>query len=152
LSHATKKDFDWSSFTDGAAFGFWASPYVTEVENIAEESREAYRSLASGPGGNWQSVMPEVPPAARAVAKKFTRAVRDKFTDDQLSEIASKFSAYDAGYYGAMQSQGEGVGWFDEGVKIDPPRGFDWDPKIHNAIARAIAKQAREAGVKLPRR
>ena len=151
-AHATKKDYDWAAFTDGAAFGFWASPYMSEVENLAEESREVYRALSPGSGGKWDDVMPEPPASARAVAKKFTKAARDKLTDEQLGEISSKFSAYDAGYYGAMQSQGEGIGWFDEGVRVDPPRGFDWDPKIHNAIARAIAKGAREAGVKLPRR
>jgi hypothetical protein len=151
-AHATKKDFDWSSFTDGAAFGFWASPYVSEVENLAEESREAYRALSPGSGGKWASVMPKTPPSAEAAAKKFTKAVKAKLTDAQLSELSEKFSAHDAGYYGAMQAQGEGVGWFDEGVRLDPPRGFEYDPKIQNAVASAIAKGAREAGVKLPRR
>jgi len=152
VAHATKKDYDWSSFTDGAAFGFWASPYVSEVENLADESREAYRALSPGSGGKWDNVMPETPPSAYAVAKKFTKAVKDKLTDEQLSELAAKYSAHDAGYYGAMQSQGEGVGWFDEGVRLDPPRGYNDDPKIQNAIARAISKGVREAGVKLPRR
>lgn len=152
MSHATKKDFDWSSFVDGAAFAFWASPYVSEVENLAEDSREAYEALSPGPGGVWKRVMPDPPPSAVAVAKKFTRAVKDQLSDSQIDELAQKFSAHDAGYYGAMQSQGEGVGWFDEGVKIDPPRGFDWDPKIHNAVGRAIARGAREAGVRPPRR
>ena len=166
-SHATKKDYDWSSFVDGAAFAFWASPYISEVENLAEDAREAerkyeskkakalreaYAALSPGSGGAWKSVLPTAPPSAVAVAKKFTKAVKDKLTDEQLSEIEAKFSAHDAGYYGAMQSQGEGVGWFDEGVKVDPPRGFDWDPKIQNAIGRAISKGAREAGIRLPRR
>ena len=150
--HATKKDYDWSSFTDGAAFGFWASPYMSEVESLAEESREAYRALAPGSGGKWDDVMPEPPASAHAVAKKFTKAVKDTLTDEQLSELAEKFSAYDAGYYGAMQSQGEGVGWFDEGVRIDPPRGFQWDTKLTIAIDRAISKGVREAGIKLSRR
>ena len=151
-AHATKKDYDWASFTDGAAFGFWASPYMSEVQSLAEESREAYRALSPGSGGKWDDVMPEAPPSARAVAKKFTKAVKDKLTDAQLSELSEKYSAHDAGYYGAMQSQGEGVGWFDEGVRLDPPRGYNDDPKIQNAIARAISKGARDAGVKLPRR
>ncbi len=166
-SHATKKDFDWSSFIDGAAFAFWASPYMSEVENLAEDSREAqhkseskkakalreaYDALSPGPGGAWESVLPETPPSAYAVAKKFTKAVKDKLSDEQIDEISRSFSAYDAGYRGAMQSQGEGIGWFDEGIDLDAPRGFDWDTKIHNAIARAISKGAREAGVKLPRR
>ena len=150
-AHATKKDYDWSSFTDGAAFGFWASPYMSEVESLAEESREAYRALAPRSGGKWDSVMPEPPLSARAVAKKFTKAVKDKLTDEELDELAGKYSAYDAGYYGAMQSQGEGVGWHDEGVRLDPPRGFEWDPKLTNAVGRAISKGLREAGVKLPR-
>lgn len=165
-SHATKKDYDWESFAEGAALAFWASPYMSEVENLAEESREvgradarkgaalreAYDALSPGPGGAWESVMPEPPPAARAVAKKFTKAARVKLTDEQLGEISAKFSPHDAGYYGGMQSQGEGVGWFNEGVRVDPPRGFSDDPKIHNALSRAISKGAREAGVKLPRR
>jgi len=151
MRHATKKDYDWSSFTDGAAYGFWASPYMSEVSNLADESREAHRALSPGSGGNWGDVTPEPAAAAVAVAKKFTRAVKDKLTDEELSELAAKYSAYDAGYYGAMQSQGEGVGWFDKGVRLDPPDGFDSDPKIQNAIDRAIRKGAREAGVKLPR-
>jgi hypothetical protein len=167
VAHSTKKDYDWDAFADGAAFAFWASPYMSEVENLAEDAREAeheyeskkaetlraaYDALSPGSGGQWESVLPETPPSARAVAKKFTKAVKDKLTDEQLAEISQKFSAYDAGYRGAMQSQGEGIGWFDEGVRIDPPRGFDWDTKIHNAIGKAIAKGAREAGVRLPRR
>ena len=152
VAHATKKDFDWSSFTDGSAFGFWASPYMSEVQSLDETSREAYRALAPRPGGKWDNVMPEAPPAAYAVAKKFTKAVKDKFTDEELTELAAKYSPYDVGYYGAMQSQGEGVGWYDKGVRLDPPRGFEWDPKLTNAVARAISKGLREAGVKLPRR
>ena len=166
-SHATMKDYDWDSFVDGAAFAFWASPYMSEVENLAEDSREAerkheskkatalreaYDALSPGSGGRWESVLPETPPSAVAVAKKFAKAVKEKLSDEQLDELSQSFSPYDAGYRGAMQSQGEGIGWFDEGVKIDPPRGFDWDTKIHNAIGRAISKGAREAGVKLPRR
>lgn len=158
-----KKEYDWNSFIDGAAFAFWASPYMSEVENLYEDSRsqedpkkaaaleEAYRALSPGPGGRWESVLPETPPSARAVAKKFTKAVKDKLSNEELSEVAAKFSAYDAGYYGAMQSQGEGVGWFDEGVRVNPPRGFEWDTKIHNAIFTAIRRGAREAGVRLPR-
>src|SRR5580704_15511014 len=96
-------DHDWASFIDGAAFGFWASPYISEVENLAEESREAYKALSPGSGGKWDNVMPDVPPAAKAVARKFTKAVRAKLTDAQLSEVFGKFSAHDAGYYGAMQ-------------------------------------------------
>jgi hypothetical protein len=151
-AHATKKDFDWSTFTDGAAFGFWASPYMSEVGSLAEQSREAYRALAPRSGSKWDDVAPEPPPAAYAVAKKFTKAVRDKLTDEELGELTGKYSPYDAGYYGAMQSQGEGVGWYDEGVRLDPPRGFEWDPKLTNAVARAISKGLREAGIKLPRR
>ena len=124
---------------------------MAEVENLADESRELYREMSPGPGGNWEDVMPDPPPAAYAVAKKFTKAVKAQLTDEQLTAIAEKFSAHDAGYYGAMQSQGEGVGWFDKGVRVDPPRGFGDDAKIHNAIYRAIRKGAREAGVKLPR-
>ena len=152
VSHATKKDFDWSSFTDGAAFGFWASPYMSEVHSVGEDSREAYRALAPRSGGKWDDVMPKPPPAAYAVARKFTKAVKDKLTDEELSDLTAKYSAYDAGYYGAMQSQGEGVGWHDKGVRLDPPRGFEWDPKLTNAVDRAISKGLREAGVKLPRR
>lgn len=164
--HATKKDYDWDSFTDGAAFAFWASPYMSEVENLSEDSREAeragnfkkaealkeaYDALSPGSGGRWESVLPDTPPSAKAVAKKFTKAVKEKLTDEQLSEIDSKFSAHDAGYYGAMQSQGEGVGWFDEGVRVDPPRRFQWDTKIQNTIYAAIRRGAREAGIRLPR-
>jgi hypothetical protein len=152
VTHATKKDYDWKAFTEGAAFALWASPYISEVENLAEDAREAYDALSPGPGVQWESVLPEISPVARAVAKRFTKAVKDKLTDAQLSEISQKFSAYDAGYRGAMQSQGEGIGWFDEGVNIDPPRGFDWDTKIHNAVGKAVARGAREAGVRLPRR
>lgn len=163
-AHATKKDFDWASFIDGAAFGFWASPYMTEVNNLHETSNEqddpkkrqayeaAYRALSPRSGGHWEAVMPEPPPAARAVAKKFTKAVRDQLTDDQLDEIASKFSAHDAGYYGAMQSQGEGVGWHDEGVDVDPPEDFQYDTKLQNAVYAGVARKVREAGIKLPRR
>jgi hypothetical protein len=147
----TKTDRDWSSFIDGAAFAFWASPYISEVENLAEESREAHKALSPGSGGKWDNVMPDAPPAAKAVARKFTKAVREKLTDAQLSEVFYKFSAHDAGYYGAMQSQGEGVGWFDEGVKADPPRGFDYNPKVQNAVQRAIARGLREAGIALRR-
>lgn len=168
-SHATKKgeNYDWEAFTKGAAFAFWASPYISEVENLAEDAREArsagnarkeaafmaaYRALSPGPGGAWDRVLGDPPPAVLAVAKKFTRQVRDSLTDDQLAEIFSTFSAEKAGYKGAMQAQGEGVGWHDEGVKVDPPRGFDYDVKIANAVGRAITRDAREAGAPLPRR
>lgn len=164
---SSKSTYDWASFTDGAAFAFWASPYMSEVENLSEDAREAsraydskkakafeaaYDALSPGPGGAWESVMPDPPPSAKAVAKKFTKAVREKLSDAELSAVFDKFSARDAGHYGAMQSQGEGVGWFDEGVRVDPPRGFQWDPKIQNDIQKAIARGAREAGIKLPRR
>ena len=164
-AHATKKAFDWAAFTEGAAFGFWASPYVSEVANLAEASREsgtdpqhrllfmqAYRALSPGPGGNWERVMPDPAPAARAVAKKFTRAVKAQLTDEQLDEVASKFTAYDAGYYGAMQSQGEGVGWHDQRVRVDPPTGFAEDPRVSNAVYAAVNRGARAAGVRLPSR
>ena len=152
VAHATKKAFDWQAFTDGAAFGFWVSPYMSEVQSLTEVSREAYRALAPRPGGKWDDVMPKPPPSARAVAKKFTKAVKDKITDEELSELVEKYSPYDAGYYGAMQSQGEGVGWHDEGVRLDPPRGFEWDPKLTDAVDRAITKGLREAGIKILRR
>jgi hypothetical protein len=164
IAHATKKDYDWDSFIDGAALGFWSSPYVSEVLNLYEDAQEkrragntraadaleaAYRALKPSPGGTWD--IPETPPAAYVVAKKFTKAVKEKLTEDELDDISSSFSARDAGYYGAMQSQGEGVGWHDEGVRTDPPTGFDWDPKIQNALYTVIRRGAREAGVKLPR-
>jgi len=142
----SKKSYDWADFTEGAALGFWASPYMNEVENLLEEDRR-YVELTPGPGGNWENVLPEVPPAARTVAKKFTKAVKDQLTDAQLNEIAAKFSPNDAGYKGAMQSQGHGVGWFDEGVKVDPPRNFGETPQIHSAVYRAVARAAREAGI-----
>jgi hypothetical protein len=165
--HATKKEYDWKAFADGAAFAFWASPYMAEVENLYEDAREAknkgerrraealeeaYDALSPGSGGNWENVLPEVPPAARSVAKKFTKAVREELTDAQLGEIEAAFSPYDAGYRGAMQSQGHGIGWFDESVKVDPPRNFGEDAPIWNAVSRAISKGAREAGVKTPLR
>jgi len=164
---ASLGDYDWDSFAEGAAFAFWASPYMSEVENLSEDAREAkhagdskkaekyeaaYDALSPGSGGAWESVLPETPPSALALGKKFAKATRDKLTSAELGEVFGKFSARDAGYYGAMQSQGEGVGWFDEGVRADPPRGFQWDPKIHNAVHRAIASEARRAGVRLPRR
>lgn len=143
----SKKSYDWEAFRDGAAFGFWASPYMAEIENLAEddERREAYRELSPGPGGNWEDVMPPTPPAAFAVARKFAKAVKSALTDGQLSDIAEHFSPRDAGYYGAMQSQGEGVGWHDEGVKVDPPRGFGETPQISNAVYRAVNRALREA-------
>jgi len=128
----SKKSYDWADFTEGAALGFWASPYMNEVENLLEEDRR-YIELTPGSGGNWEDVLPEIPSAARTVAKKFTKAVKDQLTDAQLNEIAAKFSPNDAGYNGAMQSQGHGVGWFDEGVKVDPPRNFGETPQIHSA-------------------
>jgi len=164
---SAKDDYDWESFIKGAAFAFWASPYMSEVENLYEDAREAERAgkfrkaealkeahdaLSPGPGGAWESVLPDTPPSAIAVAKKFTKAVRETLTEDQLDEVFSNFSSRDAGYYGAMQSQGEGVGWFDEGVHVDPPRGFEWDTAIHNDIYKAIKREAHEAGVRLPRR
>lgn len=164
---ASLRDYDWDSFAEGAAFAFWASPYMSEVENLSEDAREAerkyeskkaealraaYDALSPGPGGAWESVLPETPASARVLGKKFAKAVREKLTAPELSAVFDKFSARDAGYYGAMQSQGEGVGWFDEGVRADPPRGFQWDPKIQNAVSRAIASEARRAGVRLPRR
>ena len=51
-----------------------------------------------------------------------------------------------------MSSQGEGVGWYDEGVHVRPPEGFNDDPKISNAVYAAIKRGLREAGVKMPRR
>lgn len=152
VAHATKKDYDWNSFIEGAAFAFWASPYMRAVEQLADESREAYQALSPGPGGKWEDVLPSEPLAAVALAKKFTKAVKNELSPEELNNLSNSFSAYDAGYYGAMQSQGEGVGWFDEGVRSSPPRGFDYDPKIQNAVTRAILKGIREAGLKLSKR
>jgi hypothetical protein len=148
----SKKSYDWDDFTNGAALGFWVSPYMAEVENLAEEEggREAYRALSPGSGGRWEDVLPPTPPAAFAVAKKFTKAVKSSITDAQLTEIAEQFSPEDAGYKGAMQSQGHGVGWFDEGVKVDPPRGFGETPQISNAVYRAVNRGLRDAGLRRP--
>lgn len=159
----SKYSYDWPAFTEGATQAFWASPYITAVGNLYEDAREqnnpviraafeaAHRALSPGPGGRWEDVMPEPAPAARTVAKKFAKAVLDQLTDEQISEVDEKFFAKDAGYYGAMESQGEGVGWHDEGVDVDPPDS-DWEnPKLQNAIYAAVRRKVREAGIRLPR-
>lgn len=166
VAHSTKKDYDWASFTDGAAYTFWATPYVSEVEKLAEAAREAkrdgklkkaeafgavYKALSPGPGGWWVDVLPAPPLSARAVAEKFTKAVKAKLTNKQLAVISQKSSMYDAGHQGAWGIQGGG-GRFDEHVRIDAFRGYDGDAKIYTDIRKAIAKGAREAGVRLPRR
>ena len=71
---ASLRDYDWDSFAEGAAFAFWASPYITDVEYLSENAREAkhagdskkaekyeaaYKALSPGPGGAWESVLPE---------------------------------------------------------------------------------------------
>ena len=136
--------YDWDSFTEGATKAFWSDGYITEVENL--ESDDTRRALSPRPGGAWEDVLPDPPAAARAVGKKFTTAAKKKLTDAELNEIATKFSAEDAGYYGAMQALGHGVGWFDEGVDADPPDGFGhgYDTKLSNAIWNALKRRARE--------
>jgi hypothetical protein len=138
--------YDWDSFTKGAATAFWSNDYISEVENL--ESDDARRALSPRPGGAWEDVLPDPPAAAYAVGKKFTTAAKKKLTDAELNEVAAKFSPEDAGYYGAMQSLGHGVGWFDEGVDVDPPGGFGtgYDVKLFNAAWNAIKRRAREYG------
>lgn len=143
----SKKNYDWSAFVEGATSAFWGDAYSTEVENL--EYDETRRALSPRSGGRWEDVMPDPPPAARALAKKFTKATRDKITDGELNEVAAKFSAEKAGYYGAMQSLGHGVGWGDEGVRARPPGGFSYDPKLSNAVWTAVRRAAREAEVPL---
>lgn len=106
-------------------------------QRATRTARRAHSTVASGD--------------AWAVAKKFTKAVRDNLTDGQVSALAAKFSPYDAGYKGAMQSQDEGTGWYDEGLKVTPPRGFGETPQISNAVWRAVRRGAKDAGYALPR-
>jgi hypothetical protein len=143
----SKKSYDWSAFAEGATSAFWGDAYTTEVENL--EYDETRRALSPRSGGRWEDVMPDPPAAARTLAKKFTKATRDKITDAELNEIAAKFSAEKAGYYGAMQSLGHGVGWGDEGVRAEPPSGFSYDPKLSNSVWTAVRRAAREAEVPL---
>lgn len=144
----SKKSYNWSDFTDGAEKAFWADSYISEVENL--ENDETRRALSARPGGRWEDVLPDPPPAARAVAKRFTKVTQKQITDAELNEVAAKFSAEDAGYYGAMQSLGHGVGWFDEGVKVEPPKNYGlYDAKLNNAVWKALQRAAREAEVPL---
>jgi hypothetical protein len=136
--------YDWDSFTEGATKAFWSDDYMTEVENL--ESDDARRALSPRPGGAWEDVLPDPPAAAYAVGKKFTTATKKKLTDTELNEIAAKFSPEDAGFYGAMQSLGVGVGWFDEGVRAEPPDGFNYNVKLSDAVWRSINRRAREYG------
>ena len=141
----SKQSYDWREFAEAAAKTFWEEAYRSEVENLPADAREA---LSYGDDA------PDPPPAARALGKRFAKATREKVTDGELNEISSKFSVSDAGYKGAMQSMGHGVGWFDESVDVDPPRkdsrgSFEHDVKLSNAVWSAIKRKAREEGVDL---
>jgi hypothetical protein len=160
--------YDWGSFAEGAARAFWASPYISQVENLAEDARQeerdgkprraeammaAYRALYPGSGGEWMDVLPPVPAAADRVGKAYARKVRDVLTTEDLHHLDDKMEDADqAGWYAAMQAQGEGVGWFDYSVGFDAPDWPAYDVKIQDAVFRAISKGIREAGIQIPRR
>lgn len=144
----SKKSYDWKAFADGATNAFWYDTYASEVENL--EYDETRRALSPGPGGRWEDVIPDPPAAARVLGKKFAKEVRDKLTGAELNEVAAKFSAEKAGYYGAMQSLGHGVGWGDEGVGAEPPKHYGFsDSKLNDAVWRALQRAARESEVPL---
>lgn len=159
--------YDWGSFADGAARAFWASPYITEVENLAEDAREerndnpqraaalmaAYRALHPGSGGQWMDVLPPVPAAADRVGKNYARKVRDVLTAEDLRHLDDKLDDADqAGWYAAMEVQGEGVGWADYSVGFQAPDWPSYDVKIQNAVYTAITKRIRDAGITIPRK
>ena len=144
----SKKSYDWTSFAEGATAAFWGDAYASEVENL--EYDETRRALSPRAGGHWEAVMPDPPAAARTLGKKFAKVTRERITDAELNEVAAKFSANKAGYYGAMQSLGHGVGWYDEGVDVEPPKDFGlYDVKLNDAVWKAIRSAAREAEVPL---
>ena len=144
----SKRSYDWSAFVDGAAFAFWADAYMSAIDNLEDD--ETRRALSPRPGGRWDDVVGDPPAAARKMGKQFAKEVRGKITEGELNEVAAKFSAKDAGYYGAMQSLGHGVGWGDEGVRARPPRDFDrYDDKLNDAVWRTLQRAAREQGVSL---
>jgi hypothetical protein len=142
--------YDWNSFEEAAAQAFWADTYISEAEELSEH-REAYDALSPGPGGEWLNVLPDTPKSAEKEGAAFTKKIRAKLTTAELREVDSRMTVDKAGWYAAMQAMGHGVGWFDYGVDIDPD--IDWAPglDVRGDALKAIRRELREAGVRLPR-
>lgn len=144
--------YDWDSFEEAAARSFWADAYVSEVENLAEDGhRDAYRALSPGAGGEWLTVTPPTPKSAHKDGRAFTAKIRAALTDEELREVDDKMSVEKAGWYAAMQAMGHGVGWADYDVEVDP--NIDWTSswEVRDDALKAIRRELREAGVRLPR-
>ncbi len=156
---------DWETFAEAVGHALWASPYISEVENLAEDAREernsgntrraealmaAYRALNPGPGGAWESVLPEPSRSAMRAGKGFAKKVHDTMDPNEVDAVFIAMGAEKAGWYGAMQAQGEGVGWGDYGVDVDVPDWPQGDPAIQNDIWTAIKREVRDVGIRIP--
>jgi len=131
-------------FLRGAAKAFFASAYADFVEeghstdNELSDSDRAARLALPRPGGgeDWMDYMPEVPPAAYALAGELWAALEaaNKVSVYVLAERAEQadtehkskcakcgdgFDAEEFGHYLAMQAMGHGVSWFDDHGDFD---------------------------------
>jgi hypothetical protein len=141
----------WAAFAEGAARAIWSDTYITEVEQLTESDdpgdREAYRELSPGPGGAWESVIPEtVPTSAEKQGKEFTTQVRRALKREDQIEVASKLDADTAGWYGMMQALGHGMGWGDYDINADPDIHAMPDTDVYNDAYQAVTEALEEAG------
>lgn len=137
-SDSTFKD----DFLTGAAKAFFCTAYADFVEEgystdneLTDDEREARLALPRARGGqDWMDWMPEVPPAAYALAGELwasleaaskasvyvlaNRAGRAEHKCDHdcadPCEAIDDIDAEEFGHYLAMQAMGHGVSWFDD--------------------------------------
>lgn len=126
------------AWIEGAAKAFFATAYADFVEEghstdneLTDDEREARLDLPRpGAGEDWMDYIPEVPPAAYALAGELWALIGSK-SDVFGSKIngacgvyslAERAEAADGekpdpeqfGHYMAMQAMGHGVSWFDD--------------------------------------
>jgi hypothetical protein len=141
----------WAAFAEGAARAIWSDTYITEVEEFGQSDdpvdREVYRALSPGPGGAWESVIPEtIPASANKQGKEFATEVRNNLKIEDQVEVASKLEADNAGWYGMMEALGHGVGWADYRIKADHDIHDMADADVYNDAYSAVTEAMEEAG------
>lgn len=133
-----------SEFQEGVAKALWINLYSSEVEEQGLEDE-----LGPGAGGDWEDVMPEVPPAVYEDAKEFSRQVAkaNKAPINVLIALAAsadevdldEIDEEDFGYYLTMSALGHGISWFDDHGDFDITLPhWENDADSHNAVYEII--------------
>lgn len=113
------------AFREGAARAFWSDLYMTAVEELQDEEPDLYDELSPGPGGDWDSLVPEIPPEAYRDAEAFEREVKTANNVDAIDKLMREAARADGvtledldadefGWGLAMPALGHGVSWFDD--------------------------------------